>query len=47
LDRLGAEDWKLEEDYGYPYDEPLVPQSERSLHLAVETTPAEPEEGRS
>ncbi|KAK5111723.1 hypothetical protein LTR85_011768 [Meristemomyces frigidus] len=43
LDRLGADDWKFEEDYGYPYEasSPIVPSHERSLHDAAETTPAE------
>ncbi|KAK4544692.1 hypothetical protein LTR36_003941 [Oleoguttula mirabilis] len=45
LERLGADDWKFEEeDFGYPYEasSPIVPLQERSLHDAVETTPVEP-----
>lgn len=43
LERLGADDWKLEDDYGFPYENsPIVPQQERSLHDAAETTPVEP-----
>jgi len=41
MERLGADDWKLEEDYGYPYDEPIVPLRERGLHDAVEMGLAE------
>ncbi len=38
LDELGADDWKFEEDYGYPYDSgSLVPETEdRELHQAEE-----------
>lgn len=44
LEALGADDWKLEEDFGYPYsdDEALVPESEeRALHDALEKGLAE------
>lgn len=33
LDRLGAKGFKIEEDFGYPYDG-IVPPRERSLHAA-------------
>lgn len=38
LDALGAEGWKLNEDYGYPWEDEdrLVPMRERSLHDAEE-----------
>lgn len=37
LDKLGEKRMDLDEDYGYPYEtDPLVPQSERSLHDAEE-----------
>lgn len=40
LERLGAEDFKLEEDFGYPY-ESIVPVRERGLHDAAEIGYAE------
>ncbi len=42
LEKLSADDWKLEEDYGFPWDNgsdnvPLIPEaSERALHAAEE-----------
>ena len=39
LEKLGAEDFKLDQSYGFPYDdaeEPLVPCQERALHDAEE-----------
>ena len=37
LDALGADDWKPEEDFGFPYDSsPIVPEQERDLHDAEE-----------
>ncbi len=35
MERLSHEDFKLEEDFGYPY-ESVVPSKERDLHDAVE-----------
>lgn len=41
MERLSAEDFKLEEDFGYPYETgSIVPVVERGLHDAVETTVA-------
>lgn len=38
LEKLGADDWKLEEDFGFPYGDGdvLVPERERALHDAEE-----------
>ena len=42
LERLGANDWKLEEDFGYPYEtSPMAKLEERGLHDAAETTPVD------
>ncbi|KAK5170302.1 uncharacterized protein LTR77_004889 [Saxophila tyrrhenica] len=47
MEELGAEDWKFEEDYGYPIDaEYLVPETEeRALHQAEERGRVEQDEG--
>lgn len=38
LERLGAEGWKLHEEYGFPHEDEgvIVPVGERELHEAVE-----------
>jgi len=44
LEKLGSDDWKLEEDFGFPYfdDKAIVPeQEERALHDAEEEGLAE------
>lgn len=43
LEILGADDWKFEDDYGYPHEatSSIVSRQERSLHDAAETTPVE------
>ncbi|KAK5136707.1 hypothetical protein LTR08_002360 [Meristemomyces frigidus] len=39
--RLGADDWKFEDDFGYPYESsPMAKLEERGLHDAAETTVA-------
>ena len=41
LETLAEDGWKLEDDFGFPHDtEPIVPQGERALHDATESTPA-------
>lgn len=42
LERLSADDWKSEEDFGYPIDDETVvlPQGERNLRDATESEPA-------
>lgn len=41
LDNLGEEGWRLDKDYGYPWEtSPIVPDGERSLHDAAERTHA-------
>lgn len=37
LEVLGSQDWKLEDDHGYPYEtSPIVPDQDKSLHHAEE-----------
>ncbi|KAF2162819.1 hypothetical protein M409DRAFT_68816 [Zasmidium cellare ATCC 36951] len=37
LDKLGEDGWRLDEDYGYPWEtSPIVPETERALHDAAE-----------
>lgn len=39
LDKLGEDGWRLDEDYGYPWEtSPIVPDMERALHDAAERT---------
>lgn len=37
LEKLGEDAWRLDDDYGYPWEtDPIVPEHERSLHEASE-----------